>query len=89
VHYYLSNDSFICNLDLTEELNFIRLCAQEKRNLGYCGLITLLSLHAEKSSEGMDSKVTISPSCCKTTFDTEENELQSESDGGKEHTAQT
>ncbi|EFX86501.1 hypothetical protein DAPPUDRAFT_97495 [Daphnia pulex] len=28
--------------DLTEELNLVRLCRQEKRNLGYCGLITLI-----------------------------------------------
>ncbi len=39
MHKFPPNDSFIVHLDLTEELNFVRMCGQEKRNLGYCDLI--------------------------------------------------
>jgi hypothetical protein len=49
VHYYVSNDSFISNLDLSEELNFVRPCGQEKLNLD---LITHRPLYSrEKPSE--------------------------------------
>ncbi len=49
MHYYVSKDSFISNLDLSEELNFVRSCGQEKRNLD---LITLRPLYLrEKPSE--------------------------------------